>query len=107
MKMEAELHGKFQLSFFLTSLIFFRPEVEEFRYPRADTPNPTSTLKLINFTLGTKNEVKNGWILQGVIYLYCFYQNRHFGQMLFLCLLASVSIFMEVKVKNIYSLIYS
>jgi len=34
-----------------------KPEVEEFRYPRADTPNPTSTLKLINFTLGTKNEI--------------------------------------------------
>ena len=35
----------------------FRPDVEEFRYPRADTPNPTSTLKIVNFTLGPKKEV--------------------------------------------------
>lgn len=34
-----------------------KPEVEEFRYPRADTTNPTSTLKLINFTLGLNKEI--------------------------------------------------
>jgi len=34
-----------------------KPEVEEFRYPRADTANPTSTLKLINFTLGLNKEI--------------------------------------------------
>ena len=38
----------------------FRPDVEEFRYPRAESPNPISTLKLVNFTLGPSKEVSSG-----------------------------------------------
>jgi len=34
-----------------------RPDVEEFRYPRADTPNATSTLRMLRFTLSSKQEV--------------------------------------------------
>ena len=34
-----------------------RPDVEEFRYPRADTANATSTLKLLRFVLGPKHEI--------------------------------------------------
>ncbi|XP_023345697.1 dipeptidyl peptidase 9 [Eurytemora carolleeae] len=42
---------------FPSSSVESKPEVEEFRYPRADTTNPTSTLKLLNFTLGHNNEI--------------------------------------------------
>jgi hypothetical protein len=31
--------------------------VEEFRYPRADTANAASTLKLVKFLLGPNNEI--------------------------------------------------
>lgn len=34
-----------------------KPDVEEFRYPRADSPNPNSTLKIINFTIGLNKEI--------------------------------------------------
>ena len=34
-----------------------RPDVEEFRYPRADTPNATSTLRMLRFTLSSQQEV--------------------------------------------------
>lgn len=34
-----------------------KPDVEEFRYPRAESPNPISTLKLVNFTLGPSKEI--------------------------------------------------
>ena len=33
-----------------------RPDVEEFRYPRADMPNATSTLRLLRFTLSASQE---------------------------------------------------
>ena len=34
-----------------------RPDVEEFRYPRADTANAYSTLKLVRFVLGPANQI--------------------------------------------------
>lgn len=34
-----------------------RPDVEEFRYPRADMPNATSTLRLLRFTLSASQEI--------------------------------------------------
>lgn len=42
---------------FSANSLDIRPDVEEFRYPRADTTNANSTLKLLRFVLGPNNEI--------------------------------------------------
>jgi len=42
---------------FSSSSSEIKPDVEEFRYPRAESCNPVSTLRLVNFTLGPTKEI--------------------------------------------------